>query len=235
MGKKELKPLDVPLKVQEDNDSLLEYLGEIKDIHNYSEFPEKDSNPFLCRMNGMLGMGFKNNGNLHGIVRGELKDPETGELVPLQAPIRFSNIKVLPKEKFVMIYSRNLKSMFQLSYTALQVYGYFISQMMGKKDITEIYFRLQDCMDFCGYKARSTVYDGLTELIQRGFIAKTNRPPSFFINPENAFNGDLVETHNRYILEGSKSEEEFNKAMAENPPVLPTFDMKAIKDEWENE
>jgi hypothetical protein len=216
--KKKLKPIDKPVKVENDISALAEYLGQIQDIKNFSEFPEKDSNPFLCNLNHMLNMGYKTEKNLYGVVRAEMVNNATGEMTPLNAPIKFNRAQVVTKEKFVKIYGNSLQELFRLSYTALQVYGYFISQMIVKKDITEIYFRLQDCMDFAGYKARSTVYDGLAELIQRGFIAKTNRPPSFFINPECAFNGDLIETHNRYILEGSTLEEDIkiNKSIPQN-------------------
>jgi len=235
MGKRKLKPLSETIKIREDIESLKKYLGDIRNIQIYSDFPEKNDNPFLCNLNSMLGYGFEKGGNLFGIARAEMFDPITGEGMPLEAPIRFSKAKVLPKELFVKVYSNSLKDMFQLSHTALQVYGYFISEMMGKKDITEIYFRLQDCMEFCNYKARSTVYDGLTELIREGFIAKTTRPPSFFINPKNAFNGDLVETNNRYILAGSNAEKEMNNQLTgNNKPELPEFNLKVIKHEWDN-
>jgi hypothetical protein len=214
------KELDKPFKVSIDEGILDKYLEGIQDINSYSEFPEVINNPFLCSLNNMLKKGYKAERAVSAIARGTFADPDTGEVMDVTAPIRFGHAQVVDRNKFVKIYGDNLKNMFSLSGPALKVYGYFISQMVGRPMITEIYFRLQGCMDFTGYAGRSNIYLGLCELIKAGFIAKTNRPPSFFVNPLYAFNGDVVDTYNRYILEGSGSEKEFIAAQNESQQML---------------
>jgi len=214
------KDLEKTFKVSFDEGLLDKYLEEIQDIKSYSEFPEVNTNPFLCSLNNMLKKGYKADKSVSAIARGTFADPNTGEVMNVSAPIRFGHVQVVDRTKFVKVYGDNLRNMFSLSHPALQVYGYIISQMIGKPNMTEVYFRLKDCAEFCGYSAKSMVYLGLTELIKRGFIAKTDRPPSFFVNPEYAFNGDVVDTYNRYILEGSKSAKEFLDAQNENKELL---------------
>lgn len=211
------KELDIPAKVELEQNLLKHYLDQIQETNTYSSLPEVDFNPFLCNMNGMLKSGYKSDKNIAGVARGEYPDPDTGEMLPLLAPIRFGHVQVVEPTMFVKIYGDTLKEMFSLSGIALKVYGYFLSQMIGKPKVTEIYFRLQGCLDFTKYAGRSNVYLGLCELIKAGFIAKTDRPPSFYINPRYAFNGSLVDTYKRYILKGSEDEKEFI-AMQEDEP-----------------
>ena len=216
----EPKNIDIPAKVGIEQDLLKHYLEQIQETNTYSSLPEVDFNPFLCNMNDMLKSGYKADKNIAGVVRGDYVDPDTGEISPLMAPIRFGRVQIVEPEKFVKLYGNTLKDMFSLSGIALKVYGYFISQMIGKPRVTEIYFRLQGCLEFTGYAGRSNVYLGLCELIKAGFIAKTNRPPSFFINPRYAFNGSMVDTNKRYILEGSDDEKNFLTAQNENKTML---------------
>jgi hypothetical protein len=216
----EPKDIERPAKVEFEQNLLEHYLEEIQDKNTFSSFPEIDFNPFLCNMNDMLKKGYKSDPNVYGVARADVADPNTGEMIPLSAPIKFGRVQIIEPSKFVKVYGDTLKDMFSLSGPAYKVYGYFISEMIGKPKVTEIYFRLQGCMEFTKYSGRSNIYLGLCELIKAGFIAKTNRPPSFYINPLYAFNGSMVETYNRYILEGSKDEREFIAAQSEPGNML---------------
>ena len=68
-----------------------------------------------------------------------------------------------------------------------------------------IYMSLDDAIAFCEYEesSRPLIYKGLTELILKGFICKTNRPWTFYINPKYAHNGDRVLMFQEYVKKSS--------------------------------
>lgn len=191
MGTGKELPLNLD-KLEKAKDELNEYFERIQGIDTYSDFPNMDHNPFACLLTGVIKMDFKTVGAINGLSMVEYTDKKTGEVMEAQENRIFRSKVPVDNEVFAKIYASQLKEMFSLSYSALKVFGYFIKEVQKLKEVTDVYFRLQECMEFCDYNARSMVYLGLTELILKGFIAKTNRPSTFYVNPLYVFNGKRI-------------------------------------------
>lgn len=189
----------VPDRLNKAQDELGKYMNSIQSIDNYSDFPSMDHNPFTCLLTGVVKMDYKTVGAINGVSMIEYTDTNTGEVVNANENRIFRHKEEVDGEKFMKIYTAQLKEMFALSYPSLKVFGYFIKEMQKLKDTTDVFFRLQDCMDFCDYTSRAIVYRGLTELIQKGFICKTARTSTFYVNPLYVFNGNRIAIYKEYV------------------------------------
>ena len=138
----------------------------------------------------------------------DIYDKNTGELVSSAEENRiFVNKQHVDKKKFVKIYYDRLSIMFNLSKTAIKVFGYIMDELAEPRNINQhcIYLNIQDAMEWCEWRARNMVYTGLTELIAAGFIARASKPPNhYWIDPKTAFNGNRVIVLQEYIKDENK-------------------------------
>lgn len=190
---------EVAKKIESDNKDLEEYFEKIKGIDNYAELPGFKDNPFLCLLGSVMKIGWKTKGAENNIASVNYIDSDTGEVVRASVNKVFRRKEYVDPSTFSKIFSAQLKEMFSLSHTALKVYGYIIHEMESTNGKDTVSFRINDCLTFCEWKSRSIMYIGLTELIVKGFICKTDMPWQFFINPIYVFNGNRLIIFNEYI------------------------------------
>lgn len=113
-------------------------------------------------------------------------------------------ITTVDSEPFVKIFTAELNRFFDLSPTALRIATVLI-QDIGKirlGDGDQVYITeksISDTLVSHDLKPPSsaTYYRAMEELIEKGFIAPSDNPPLFFINPAIFFNGDRV----RFVTE----------------------------------
>lgn len=192
---------------------LASYMEKLEGKKNYSELPEMNSNPFICLLNDEFEFKSVKVGR-SGTVTSVLSDyvnTDTGEVSKVSAVSGgkvFYDKRYVDSNTFTKLYKKNMKEMFSLSSTALKLFGYFIEQIDFKDKDGMIYMDLQEGMDFCEYgeNSRSLIYRGLVELVQKGFICKTNRPWTFFVNPKYVHNGDRIAIFKEYISKPSDND-----------------------------
>jgi hypothetical protein len=56
-------------------------------------------------------------------------------------------------------------------------------------------------MEFCKFKNRKSVRDGVVELLEKNFLTRTTVPKKFWVNPLIVFNGNRITYANEYILD----------------------------------
>ena len=188
--------------------ALHDYMESLEGKSSYSEFPELKSNPFISLLSDELQIRWVKKGKNGEVVSALTNyiNTDTGEIEKLQSlegGKMFYQKKVVDSNTYTKIYNKTLKEMFSLSSTALKLFGYFISQIDFKDKESMIYMDLDDAMVFCEYdeSSRSMIYKGLTELIQKGFLCKTVRPWTFYMNPKFVHNGDRVSIWQEYEID----------------------------------
>lgn len=105
------------------------------------------------------------------------------------------------EEKFTKIYLSQFSAFFDLSQSAIKVFGYIMTVLQPKKD--QFIFILEDCMIYTGYKGHKSIHDGLAELLKAKIIARGTKEILYFINPMVAFNGDRVTFAKTYVKKQS--------------------------------
>lgn len=178
-----------------------EYLKAVKDIKKYSEAPECKENPFVPMLSPMIELKRKVSGAENSIGKVTIINDDTGEVTSGDESRVFTEKKYVDNDKFIKVYQGQLKAMFALNGAAIKVFGYFIYEMQGSngKDKDMVYFNVQECMEFCQYTGHSQVYNGLTELLRKAFIAISPRQNFFYVNPLYAFNGNRIMIYEEYI------------------------------------
>lgn len=139
-------------------------------------------------------------------------DLDTGEVFKTS----FIRQVEVDEDQFVKLYLNHFGAFFDLSKSAIRVFGYFMQAMKPKNDM--VLFLLDDCMEYTGYKAKETIYRGLAELVAAEVIARGPADNLWFINPLIVFNGDRVSFTKTFIkkkelVSKKKFKEEYEKTL----------------------
>ena len=126
-------------------------------------------------------------------------DPNTGELVGHTQFVRQIEVD---EEQFAKIYLSNYSAFFDLKPQALKVFGYVLKQLIPNRD--EFIFILDEAMEYTGYKAKSSIFQGLGQLAANNIIARGKTDFLYFINPMVTFNGNRITFAQTYVKKKSK-------------------------------
>uniref|UniRef100_UPI00319DAAF8 replication/maintenance protein RepL n=1 Tax=Streptococcus constellatus TaxID=76860 RepID=UPI00319DAAF8 len=111
--------------------------------------------------------------------------------------------------QFAKLYLANFAAFFNLSQSAIRVFGYILTCMKPKNDM--IIFDRRKSLEYTQYKSDKAIYKGLAELVQSEIIARGPNEYNWFINPLIVFNGDRVSFTKTYVrkktLAAQKKEE----------------------------
>jgi len=121
-------------------------------------------------------------------------DENTGEILGHTQFIRQIEID---EEQFSKFYLSQFSKFWDLKTAAIRVFGYIMGQLVPNKD--EFLFFIDDCLEHTKYTAKSSVYSGLTQLIESKIIAKGRGENLFFINPMVVFNGSRITFAKTYV------------------------------------
>lgn len=111
--------------------------------------------------------------------------------------------QAVDKEQFRKIFKGQIQALFCLSGAGIKVFGYLLDALHVSKD--QVLFDPKDCMKFTGYTSKQSIYVGVGELLKNGFIARTNKAYTFFINPAIFFNGNRLVMVNEYVVQQDKT------------------------------
>ena len=146
-----------------------------------------------------------------------LVNKKTGEV---EGHTAVMSVKEVDEEQFVKIYASRMSDMWSLSKPAQKVFSFIAHKLKPNQDTVQIapeYHKKE-----IGYKSKSQVVSGIAELLEKEFIAKTNLPYTFFINPNIFFNGSRISFIDSYINKDSPDYQK-NKDLKEkaNDKELP--------------
>ena len=99
---------------------------------------------------------------------------------------------------------------------ATRVYSYILFHLPIRK--TEMYFDLDEMIEFTRYKSTTSIWKGIKWLIDNDFIEKGHKPGWFWLNPTLFFNGDRAIFVDTIVREGTDSLLPFEKKL-DNPDL----------------
>jgi hypothetical protein len=121
-------------------------------------------------------------------------DENTGEILGSTQFIRQIEVD---EEKFAKIYLDQFSAFFDLKPPAIKVFGYILNQLIPNKD--EFVFLLDECIKYTGYKTKSSIFQGLGQLVQNEIIARGKTDFLYFVNPLVVFNGNRITFAHTYV------------------------------------
>lgn len=134
---------------------------------------------------------------------GKMVDTMTGEIVAGTAVVVR---KTVDEEHFVKVFAEGVKASFDLSPSGFKVFQIVLrAAQNGAFGADSIYLYFMDAVEDPDFPiSQQTFHRGLKELISKRFIAPSNRPNIFWINPHLFFKGDRVAFVTEYVKRGSK-------------------------------
>jgi len=150
---------------------------------SFRDLPTYDQNPFI---QSILSMKTKNKTVQIGSRR-NMSYNENGEFIG-ESVIHIK--KKVDKEEFVKVFKDQISLIFELSKTAQKVLHYIIKNLGMNKDL--VIFDKSKAKAHTGLASTVSMYAGLTELIQKNVIARSNIIHVYYINPSILFNGDRL-------------------------------------------
>lgn len=124
----------------------------------------------------------------------ELIDTATGEVSNVNA---IYQRKLVDSERFAKVYLDGLGKTFGLSKTAMRVFQTVLK--VCEKDTDSIWLNFMSISKQDETMPERTFYRGLQELLKNEFIAYSDIPNKFWINPHLFFNGDRVKFITEYV------------------------------------
>lgn len=132
-----------------------------------------------------------------------LFDRQTGEVEDTTKAHGFIGVqRIVDKEEFVKIFIAGLARYMELSQLGQQILGYFFHATKIGDD--KVYFDIHECVKFTG-KSTVSCSRGLTELLDKEFVARSNQINIYFINVNLFFKGDRYTLFDDVILKGSRT------------------------------
>lgn len=156
----------------------------------------------------------------------DITDNETGEIHSVSAVYQR---KIVDSERFAKLYVDGITKTFELSASARKVFGVVLK--VCAKDSDRIYINFMQTKEIIDDELNKfgerTFHRGMQELIEKGFIAASQLPSMFWINPHLFFNGDRV----RFITEFVKeNEHEKVPALEKKPRGRPRKEVTVLRD-----
>lgn len=119
---------------------------------------------------------------------------DTGELESAAEIVRFEEVD---DDKFVKIYTQNLKAFFSLKPATYRMVEIMLVTLQRTPNTDRVFLNLDLAKKYFeenGEKAisSSAFYNSINEMIEKGFIAQSTIQGMYYINPGLFFNGDRV-------------------------------------------
>lgn len=156
-------------------------------------FKQLEKSPYEEELNEALtksiGPVFSKNGNAR------LDITKAGSQVVSRVSIK----QKVEHETFVKVFKSSLKEIAKLSKTAQAILWYIMDYL--PQDKCYVIIDNTTVMDYCGFKTRKSVRDGVVELLEKNFLTRTTVPKKFWVNPLIVFNGNRITYANEYILD----------------------------------
>jgi hypothetical protein len=176
------------------------------DYKKITDHEEHDSNPFLEKFLQEAPpikkrLQFVGN-NARAAIAHQVVNPNTNEV---DAEAVFMKYVKVDEEKFTKLYLSRFSDFWDLSKAAIRVFGYCMHILKPHSD--KILFDMEDCLEYTKYKQRNAVNSGLSDLIEKGVLARSKKSYLLYINPLIFFNGDRIYFAECYVRDRKKSQQ----------------------------
>lgn len=115
------------------------------------------------------------------------------------------------EDQFSKIYLRQFRAFWDIGPEAIRVFDYIMQQMRIGQD--RFPFIMDEALDYTEYKDAKSVRIGLTNLLEKGIIARGPTDTLYYINPMIIFNGNRVTFAQEFVKKKKKASDPNQIAM----------------------
>lgn len=162
-------------------------------MKSLNDFPLTDVSPYEFSLKKRLNECTSNRVLSFGNARVELERYQNN------IGARIALTQKVDHETFIKVFRDSIKYVAKLSRTAQQVLWYVMDNL--PKDKGYVIIDNATVMDYCGFKTRKSVREGVIELLDKNFLTRTTLPKKYWVNPLIVFNGNRITYANQYVLD----------------------------------
>ena len=152
------------------------------------KLPVYEENPSVCLKEKNRMSGVEPRVSLRQLAQPETYiNGATGEYVVVQREVK-SAPPVQDTAKYTKVFHEDMEWMTELKDAGLRLLIYIFRYTTPNKD--RIRLRPEEVQKTAGYASNTSYYKGLTDLLQKNVLYRTEDPQVFFINVNLFFNGD---------------------------------------------
>ncbi len=128
-------------------------------------------------------------------------------------------VREVDETEFLKLYTKNVKAIFDLKPSAQRVLEYLMVELQKTPNADAIYLAWIGAEDYFSEHhvkmSRSSFYNALKALIDKGFLAESTRTNMFWFNPNLFFNGNRMTFIHEYRKKPKEpdGDEHFQKAL----------------------
>lgn len=108
------------------------------------------------------------------------------------------------REEFTKVFRGYIPYIAKLSRTAQGVLWYVMDNLPQDKGYVVI--DNSSVMEYCSFKTRKSVRDGVIELLEKNILTKSTVHKKFWVNPLVMFNGNRITYAKEYVLDDASKE-----------------------------
>lgn len=138
---------------------------------------------------------------------GNMVDTITGEVMAGTAVVVRQTVD---EEHFVKVFQEGIKAAYDLTPAGYKTFQIVLKATQAEAvGADKIYLHFMDAVEDPDMPiSRQTFHKGLKELLAKGFVAASDRPSIFWINPHLFFKGDRVAFVKEYVRRKNNGDEE---------------------------
>jgi len=187
-----------------------------------------ESNPFVFELQGRMYLQPRTNTI---IAKGQsIVDMTTGEIV--NEGIVIGKRKIVDKSQFAKIYASEIKILYELSRTAMNIFLYLTKHMDYEN---KAYFSYVKDLEKIGYKSKGTAYRAIKELVDANIIAPSVMINFWWLNPAIVCKGERFAKYTEYVVakDGSERKDITTGELAARGKRLKESQPSEIKEKYE--
>lgn len=114
-------------------------------------------------------------------------DTKTGEVL---GGIEHKVVKMVDDAQFVKVFADGIAGIYDLGRSGARVFRYLFAVVQEHPNVDRIYLHFMDAVEEPWEIPKTTFFKGMAELIEKNFIAASDRPNMYYLNPAMLWNGD---------------------------------------------
>jgi hypothetical protein len=157
---------------------------EKREITGVRNAPAHKENPFLS---GSL-VAVKGRKKNYTVASGAMTLTDSTGTV--QGTVQHSITRIVDDTHFVKIFSDGVAGIYDLGRPGAKVFRFLFDEVQKNPNQDRIYLYFMDALEDPWRIPKTTFFKGMSELLEKGFLAKSANPNMFFLNPSMMWNGD---------------------------------------------
>lgn len=137
------------------------------------------------------------------IAKGDQILTREGEVKPFEG-VEHKVVKLVDDAEFVKVFATGVAGIYDLNAPGKKVFGFLLEMVQQNPNTDRIFLHFMDALEEPWKISKPVFFRGMAELIDKNFVAPSDRQNMFFLNPLMVWNGDRFRFVTEYARESAR-------------------------------